>query len=191
MTAFGAAVALVGSVVPTSADQVSQWQPFISEASERFGVPERWIWHVIAIESAGKVQVNGRPIRSPAGAMGLMQLMPATWVSMRDALHLGSDPDDPHDNIIAGTAYLRAMYDNFGYPGAFAAYNAGPARYANYLAGKGALPSETRAYLQNMTVRTGAGPAHPGMQPPPLFAVRNVEIGGNPDGLFAFKRPLP
>ena len=60
--------------------------------------------------------------------MGLMQLMPGTWSEMRLMLGLGGDPFEPHDNIMAGTAYLRMVYDRFGYPGLFAAYNAGPGR---------------------------------------------------------------
>src|SRR5689334_17532186 len=66
--------------------------------------------------------VERTPDRSRAGAMGLMQLMPATWRAMRASLGLGQDPHDPRDNILAGTFYLRAMYDRFGYPGLFAAY---------------------------------------------------------------------
>src|SRR3546814_4666575 len=80
-------------------------------------------------ESAGLTHLHGRPITSRAGAMGLMQLMPGTWAAMRQQHGLGGDPYDPRDNILAGAAYLRAMYDRFGYPGLFAAYNAGPARY--------------------------------------------------------------
>jgi hypothetical protein len=83
--------------------------------------------------------------------MGLMQLMPGTWNEMRGALGLGSDPFDPRDNILAGTFYLRRMYDRFGYPGLFAAYNAGPGRYAAYLAGGQPLPGETTAYLAKVT----------------------------------------
>ena len=113
---------------------IAPWQPIVTEASLRFGVPEAWIERVILAESGGHTTLGGRPIRSRTGAMGLMQLMPGTWSDMRDAWHLGVDPDDPHDNILAGTAYLRAMYDRFGYPGMFAAYNAGPARYATALA---------------------------------------------------------
>jgi len=111
--------------------------------------------------------LGGRPITSRAGAMGLMQLMPGTWRELRLALSLGEDPYDPHDNILAGTAYLRAMYDRFGYPGLFAAYNAGPKRYAAFLSGARALPAETRSYvaavapvrLQQFAIR----PAAPGI----------------------------
>ncbi|GLV24727.1 hypothetical protein TomTYG45_11670 [Sphingobium sp. TomTYG45] len=66
-------------------------------------------------ESGGQTRWNGRPIRSSAGAMGLMQLMPATWKEMRVRLGLGNDPDQPRDNILAGTFYLRLMHDRFGY----------------------------------------------------------------------------
>ncbi len=50
---------------------------------------------------------------------------------------------DPHDNILAGSAYLRELFDHYGFPGAFAAYNAGPVRYEQHLAGD-TLPVETR-----------------------------------------------
>jgi soluble lytic murein transglycosylase-like protein len=105
-------------------------------------------------ESGGMTTLNGRPITSRAGAMGLMQLMPGTWSEMRRRLGLGGDPHDPRDNILAGTAYLRLMYDRFGYPGLFGAYNAGPGRYAEHLASGRPLPGETRAYLA--TVGGGA-----------------------------------
>jgi hypothetical protein len=110
-------------------------------------MPATWIERVMRAESAGQTILAGRPIRSRAGAIGLMQLMPATWAEMRARLALGPDPDDPRDNILAGTAYLRLMYDRFGYPGLFAAYHAGPARYARHLATGRPLPGETRAYL--------------------------------------------
>src|SRR3546814_15201519 len=84
-------------------------------------------------ESGGHTMLDGRPITSRAGAMGLMQLMPASYADMRRRLDLGPNPHDPRDNIRAGTFYLRLMYERFGYPGLFAAYNAGPARYAAHL----------------------------------------------------------
>ncbi len=95
--------------------------------------------------------LGGRPIVSRAGAIGLMQLMPGTWRDMQKMLGLGDDPNDPHDNILAGAAYLRLMYDRFGYPGLFAAYNAGPRRYSAALALARPLPSETRAYVAAAT----------------------------------------
>lgn len=119
-------------------------------------------------ESGGRTQVAGTPITSRAGAMGLMQLMPATWDEMRAAYGLGDDPFDPHDNIVAGAAYLREMYDRFGYPGLFAAYNAGPSRYFSHLVTGSVLPSETIIYLRKTAesagsargARIAARPAH-------------------------------
>lgn len=136
---------------PAQAQTVANWRPFVAEASLRFGVPVVWIEGVMQAESGGRTMLNGRPIVSRAGAMGLMQLMPGTWNELRAALRLGSDPFDPRDNIFAGTAYLRRMYDRFGYPGMFAAYNAGPGRYAAWLAGRRVLPGETMAYLAAVT----------------------------------------
>jgi soluble lytic murein transglycosylase-like protein len=167
---------MVLMVAPVRADSVGRWRPFIAEASVRFGIPERWIVRVMRAESGGETTRNGQPTISRAGAMGLMQLMPATWARLREQLGLGSNPHDPRDNIIAGTAYLRQMYDRFGYPGLFAAYNAGPARYADHLATGKPLPGETRAYLAIVTDDEVTG--HPGRAtaPPrpvdPLFVVR-------------------
>jgi D-alanyl-D-alanine carboxypeptidase len=123
------------------------WASHISEASQRFDVPEQWIRAVMRVESGGRTHMNGRPIVSRAGAMGLMQVMPSTYEELRVRHGLGSDPFEPHDNIMAGTAYLREMYEKFGSPGFLAAYNAGPGRYGEYLTGDRGLPSETRNYV--------------------------------------------
>lgn len=154
-----------------------QWGGEVEEASARFAIPEAWIRRVMAVESGGRTMLAGQPIVSRAGAMGLMQLMPRTWREVRALLKLGTNPHDPRDNILAGTFYLRRMYDRFGYPGLFAAYNAGPARYAAYLAGRRALPAETRSYLASVTrdmpaarisVRSAA----------PLFAIQRANDPG-------------
>lgn len=155
------AVAATPEPVPASSPSVERWRPLIAEASHRFGVPEAWIAAVMQAESGGRTTLNGRPITSHAGAMGLMQIMPATWAELRRAHGLGSDPHDPRDNIMAGAAYLRAMHDRFGYPGLFAAYNAGPGRYAEHLRTGRPLPAETRAYIAQLARR----PATPSMPP--------------------------
>jgi D-alanyl-D-alanine carboxypeptidase len=131
------------------------WGPYITEAAHRFSVPDRWIRAVMHQESGGHEYLNGQPITSDAGATGLMQVMPATYAELRDQYNLGSDPYNPHDNIIAGTGYIRQMYDRFGSPAFLAAYNAGPNRVADYLAGNGSLPNETVNYLASIAPRLG------------------------------------
>nr|WP_316960124.1 lytic transglycosylase domain-containing protein [Agrobacterium tumefaciens] len=146
------AAVLLASTLPVAA--VAQPQPaeraastdpyagYIAETSQRFGVPAAWIRAVLRAESAGDPHAI-----SSAGAMGLMQIMPATWAELRVRHRLGSDVYDPRDNILAGTAYLRELHDRYGsVPAMLAAYNAGPGRYEASLSGR-PLPAETRAYV--------------------------------------------
>jgi soluble lytic murein transglycosylase-like protein len=123
----------------------------VADAARRFGIPEAWIWAVMRIESNG----DARAV-STAGAMGLMQIMPATWATLRARYRLGSDPFNAHDNIMAGTAYLREMHDRYGDVTAMlAAYNAGPGRYDEHLSRGRPLPGETVAYLAKLAPITG------------------------------------
>ena len=144
-----AAPAQVALVTPEPAppDPKDPWRDLIAEASGRFDVPEQWIRAVMHRESGGRATVKGKPITSPAGAVGLMQVMPATYAELRDRHGLGPTPADPRDNIMAGTAYLREMYDQFGSPGFLGAYNCGPACYTAVQAGRQRLPKETRQYI--------------------------------------------
>ncbi len=157
---IGAAVALLaGRTVhaepaSTSAAQVAP-DPVaatVAEAAQRFGIPASWIRAVMQAESGG----DARAV-SPKGAMGLMQIMPETWATLRLRYGLGADPFDPHDNIIAGAAYLRELHDRYGSPGFLAAYNAGPARYEDHLATGQPLPAETRAYVALLAPLIGIG----------------------------------
>ena len=128
------------------------WGPYIREAAARYRVPDQWVRAVMRQESGGQEQAT-----SPVGAMGLMQVMPATYEELRMRHRLGDDPYDPHNNILAGTAYIREMYDRYGAPGFLAAYNAGPDRVDNYLAGRSGLPDETVNYLAAITPNLGSG----------------------------------
>lgn len=122
------------------------WSDHVAEAAKRFAIPERWIRAVMGAESAGDMRAVSRK-----GAIGLMQILPATWEELRARHGLGDDSFEPRDNILAGTAYLREMLDRFGRSGFLAAYNAGPTRYQEYL-GKGRpLPSETVDYVKKLT----------------------------------------
>lgn len=177
LTRFGLVAGML-TVPSAHAHDVDRWRSCIASASTRVGVPMRWIKRVMRAESGGKTTLGGHPIRSRAGAMGLMQLMPKTWAEIRARLGLGADPDNPCENILAGTLYLRLMYDRFGYPGLFAAYNAGPSRYAAYLAGRAALPRETIAYLDTVDGGDSVRLAPTALPPPTLFAIRHAGSAG-------------
>jgi soluble lytic murein transglycosylase-like protein len=170
----------------------------IAEAAKRFDVPERWIRAVMRVESAGDPGATSR-----AGAMGLMQLMPVTWATMRARYRLGSDPYAPRDNILAGTAYLREMYDRYGSPAFLAAYNAGPGRLDDHLHEGRPLPAETRRYLAAIGPALGGGDvareavaALPAPPPETLFAVQRqtstTPVSASPEprgnGLFAIRK---
>lgn len=127
----------------------SNFNDVIKSASSMYGVAERLISAVVKAES------NFNPMAlSKAGAMGLMQLMPATAKALGVA-----DPYNPEQNIFGGTRYLRQLLDRYGgdVKMALAAYNCGsgtlnrlnisdlddPQQFAN-------LPSETRNYIKTI-----------------------------------------
>jgi len=130
---------------------IDRWQPLVADASQRLGLPQAWIRAVMNAESGGRLTLDGVPITSRAGAMGLMQVIPQTYAAMRARLGLGPDPYAPRDNVLAGTAYLADMYQRYGYPGLFAAYNAGPERFGRYLQDGTPLPDETIRYLARIS----------------------------------------
>jgi hypothetical protein len=129
-----------------------RWDETIAMASRRFSVPQPWIRAVIVAESGGRTMSGeSRPIVSSAGAMGLMQLMPDTYEDMRVAYGLGPDPQDPHDNIFAGTAFLHRLFLAYGFPAMFSAYNDGPGNLEYRLLHGELLPRETRDYVADIT----------------------------------------
>lgn len=160
----------------------------VAEASQRFGMPEDWIYAVMRVESGGRIGAV-----SSAGAMGLMQLMPGTWARQRARFGLGSDPFDPRDNIMAGSSYLREMYDRYGANGFLAAYNAGPGRYEDYARRGRPLPAETVNYVVRIAPRLQSGgsvvatSAAPALQP----AARPAVIPWTQASLFVTRSELP
>jgi uncharacterized protein (DUF736 family) len=152
----GAANAGAPNIVPLATQRydVHAFSDYVAEAAQRFGIPAAWIFAVMQRESGGDPSAVSR-----AGAMGLMQIMPTTWRMLRSRYGLGSDPYDPHDNILAGAAYLHEMHDRYGSPGFLAAYNAGPDRYDAYLTGAVPLPAETIDYVAALTPVIGGDDA--------------------------------
>ncbi len=134
----GAGIEAPGFATPREVDGWStELKQMVDAASERFGVPRELVIAVSRAESAFRSKVS-----SPAGAQGLMQLMPAT------ARGLGvTDTSDPWQNLAGGTKYLRQLLDRFDgdVTKAVAGYNAGP----NAVAKHGGIPpyEETRTYV--------------------------------------------
>lgn len=135
-------VVCAGFAIPMQTASAAPFDAYVTEAATRMQIPSAWIAAVMQAESQGDVRAA-----SPKGAMGLMQIMPNTWRELRAALNLGADPYDPHDNIMAGAAYLRWLHDRYGNAGFLAAYNAGPGRYEQLLTTGKMLPDETRKYV--------------------------------------------
>ncbi len=137
----------------TSIHPIDRFTDIIAEASRRFDVPALLLRAVMRLESGANVRAL-----SPKGAMGLMQIMPATCAALRARYALGANPYDPRDNILAGAAYLREMLDRYGAPGFLAAYNAGPRRYEEHLHTGRPLPIETQQYVAMLAPIIGGGP---------------------------------
>lgn len=160
----------------STTNQISIIDAAIADAAHRFGIPAKWIRQVVALESGGDVMAI-----SPKGALGLMQLMPATYAELRVTLGLSDDPFLITNNITAGAAYLRQLYDRFGVAGMFAAYNAGPGRYQVHVSQGRPLPTETQGYVRAIAARlsgeihetnaTAASVRRPNWRETPLFAV--------------------
>ncbi len=139
---------------------LDRWNSLVAQAAQRFSMPAPWIRAVMQTESGGRTMSGTfKPITSRVGAMGLMQLMPATYAQMRAQYRLGSNPYDPHDNVVAGVAYLDWLYHKYGYPAMFAAYNDGPGHLEDRLRKGGLLPAETRNYITHIVTALGGNAA--------------------------------
>src|SRR3546814_16188174 len=101
----------------------------VAAAARRFGIPEAWIWAVMRVESRG----NSRAV-SRAGAMGLMQIMPATWAGLRARYGLGPDPFPLRDNLLADPSVPRGAPDRLAQQNTHAvAANAGTPKNGAYV----------------------------------------------------------
>jgi hypothetical protein len=152
--------------------------PIVAEAAQRFALPPSWIAEVMRRESGFQLAAVSR-----AGALGLMQIMPRTYGDLQSRYGLGADPLAPRDNIMAGAAYLRELYDRFGQAGFLAAYNAGPARYGQWLITGKPLPAETQAYTRRLDLALGLSAASDGLPPsaPTLFVALTPAVAASPD----------
>lgn len=145
-TAANSASATLASRSTPVPRAVSACAPHAAEAAARTALSETVILRVMHVESRGRANAL-----SPKGAMGCMQIMPATWRYLTARHGLGSDPWNARFNMIGGALYLAELARRFGFPGAYAAYNAGPERYARHVRGDARLPAETIAYMASLS----------------------------------------
>ena len=128
---------------PSSVDA----KQLLNDAARRYGIPAELLHSVAQAESGYRQSAV-----SPAGAIGIMQLMPAT------ARELGADPHDPEQNVDAGARYLVDLLrkyadDDHQLRKALAAYNAGPDAVDRY---NGVPPyPETRKYVEKVIKQSG------------------------------------
>ncbi len=150
---------------PGAAAALDRWRPFVREAAARFRIQEDWIDTVLRQAPAA-----GAGGIAPTGAMGLMQVLPDTYLEMRERYGLGSDPFDPRDNILAGSAYLKEMAERYGEKGALTAYHAGAERMEAHLRRGAPLPEGTVAFVAAAGPLPGKPlPAVPPAQGAPLL----------------------
>lgn len=150
-----ASLALASGCVTTSrrpaaslAERVDAVEPLVDRAAGEFGLPADLLLALIWVESR-----FDREAVSPAGARGLMQLMPGTACDMARALD--EDDPDPHDPcfaVRAGAAYLALLRDRFGgdLDVALAAYACGPGRVRRSLRRTGRVPKAGLRYARKV-----------------------------------------
>lgn len=148
------------------------------EAAARSGLPADLIVRVMRAESRGRPRAV-----SSRGAIGCMQIIPATWAYLTRRYALGNNPFDPQMNMIGGALYLAELARQFGFPGAYSAYNAGPGRYLRYVRGEAPLPAETIVYAAQII----GGGATPSRSP----VARQVPAARWQEASLFVERPAP
>jgi hypothetical protein len=122
----------------------------IEAAAKANGIPLEFFARVIRQESRFRSDAVGPVTRSGGRALGIAQFMPRT-AAERGLLN----PFDPVQALPKSAEFLRELRAEFGNLGlAAAAYNAGPQRLRDYLAGRGGMPAETRGYVSAITGMT-------------------------------------
>ncbi len=155
------ALALLSATAPSAAQPqapatAGTCRAQVPEAASRSGLSSEIVMRVMMAESGGLARAV-----SPKGAMGCMQIMPATWVYLSARYGLGTDPFDARRNTIGGALYLAELTRRYGMPGALAAYNAGPGRYERFATSAVPLPAETIAYAARIGRRLLTGSVAP------------------------------
>lgn len=132
----------------SSLPEYQQWADTIAQAESDYGLPQDLLARLLYTESHYRQDIIDGTTRSPVGAVGIAQFMPAT------AAELGIDPLDPAQAIPAAARYLRSLYDQLGdWSYAVAAYNWGIGNVKKWIASGGtkSVPVETQNYVAAIT----------------------------------------
>jgi len=154
-TALSRGVGALKSGVETVTAAVSGWQnvndgptwvPVLNQTEQALGIPTNLLARIAYQESHFRPEIIDGTQASPAGALGLMQLMPQYFTGVNVAIPF--QPADTVNQISEAGEFLMQLYQRFNdWGAAVAAYNDGATNIAAYLAGTRALPTETRNYV--------------------------------------------
>src|SRR6516162_1704156 len=164
--------ALADNDTAATANSLSICQ-MVESAAAANGLPFEFFARVIWQESRFRPDTVGPITRTGQRAQGIAQFMPMT--AAERLLH---DPFDPVQALPKSAEFLRELRAQFGNLGlAAAAYNAGPQRVRDWLAGKRTLPSETQAYVRNVTGRSAEEWLRPQPEIPSLIVPAGIPCG--------------
>ena len=123
--------------------KAAPYQDAITGAQDKYGIPSNYLAKLLNAESSFDPAIISGQRKSPVGAVGIAQFMPAT------AAELGVNPTDPMSAIDGAGRYLSQLYAQFGnWPEAIAAYNWGSGNVTKK--GLSKAPAETVNYVQKI-----------------------------------------
>jgi soluble lytic murein transglycosylase-like protein len=130
-------------------EQGPVWVPVINQAESAAGIPANLLARMAYQESHFRPDIIDGTTASPAGALGILQLMPQYFSTVQVATPFTTQ--DTVDQITQAATQLQSLYGEFtDWTLAVAAYNAGAATVKNYINGTGSLPAETAAYVADV-----------------------------------------
>lgn len=147
LAAVGGGIAL--STAWKRGGNASKWLPVLNQTEDNYGIPHDLLARVAYQESGWREDVISGTTPSSAGALGLMQLMPAYFDTARAPVPFTDA--DTFDQIQQAAGQLVKLYNHFqDWPLALAAYNAGQDTVDHYVAGTGTLLAQTHDYVSSI-----------------------------------------
>lgn len=147
LAAIGGGVAI--STAWKRGGNADKWLPVLNAAEDSYGIPRDLLARIAYQESGWQNDIIAGLTPSSAGALGLMQLMPGYFDTVRVPVPFSDE--DTMAQIDQAAGQLRTLYTHFqSWPLAVAAYNAGQSTVDNYVAGTGSLLAQTQDYVSNI-----------------------------------------